>query len=272
MQPDDPRHGTKAGRSQHHRDGEEACQACKDADNTEGRRRRKRKQQGLIYRRPIGDTLHAQLVDLRSRATYQQLADWSGVSFSQVYRAINDGPTHRVNASTWLRLNNINPAPVATLIGLTRRLQALQRLGYSSPRICAEIGMTLNGIKPLRDGTATGPINHEHRDAIVDLYNRWHMTNPATDTTNQRKSVTRARNHAEAMGWMPPLAWDDIDDETQRPDPGWRPVGNYAADELLTEFEHLRTSGVSVELAAAQLNRTVEAIEKATHRAKKGAA
>jgi hypothetical protein len=50
MAPDDPRHGQLRGYSQHKRDGEEACTACKDACALYERRRRKLKKMGRAYR------------------------------------------------------------------------------------------------------------------------------------------------------------------------------------------------------------------------------
>ena len=79
------------------------------------------------------------------------------------------------------------------------------------------------------------------------------------------------RKIARGRGWLSPLAWDNIDDPNERPT-ATRDHSHYRAAELLSEWDHLRRSGESIEQAARQLGVTVGAIEKAIERAGRDAA
>lgn len=218
MQPDDPRHGSQAGRSQHIRDGEDPCPACIHGDLLAGRRRRKRRSMGHVYRLPVGNQLHERLTDLRDQgATYEQISQWSGVGFGQVYRVLNEGPTHRINTSTWLRLNNIKPLGLLTTVGATRRLRALIAIGYSLPRLVDETGLTINTLMDIRNARKHGPMKHTTKQALADAYDRLSMTPAPSGTAGEKKGRTRALNLAKANRWSPPLAWEAIDDPNERP-------------------------------------------------------
>jgi DNA-directed RNA polymerase specialized sigma24 family protein len=52
--------------------------------------------------------------------------------------------------------------------------------------------------------------------AVDDLYERLWNTAPPQTTTAERDNADRARTAARACGWLPPLAWDDIDTDPER--------------------------------------------------------
>lgn len=100
-------------------------------------------------------------------------------------------------------------------IGSRRRLRALQRLGWTSTAIAAEMGVTRNQIKQLmRRRTYTNRTTHE---AVCAAYDRLSMRLPP-----ESPAVRQLRAYAERRGWPPPLAWDDdeIDDPKARPRKG----------------------------------------------------
>ena len=146
-----------------------------------------------------------------------------------------------------------------------RRVQALQRLGWSVPRIAAVAGLYHQQVYDL-DRYPT--CYRATFDAIERTYAELSMRLPRPDTTGERISVTRARRHAERMGWLPPLTWDDIDDADERPHTG-RELHHYLAAELVAEWRWLESAGESIDQAARQLGVTVGAIEKAIERAGK---
>jgi hypothetical protein len=93
--------------------------------------------------------------------------------------------------------------------GTVRRIQALRRLGYPLSHIAPLLGVTKQRVNQIGTQART----RVHRDMAVrvaGVYDRLSMTLGPDD---------RARRHAEAQGWPPPLAWDDdeIDDPRARP-------------------------------------------------------
>lgn len=107
-----------------------------------------------------------------------------------------------------LRRQEGRPGLVPAL-GTVRRLQALQAIGYGYPRLAIETGISE---KTLRNPTYRGQwVYRVTADAVATVYERLCMT--PLDGPYARRS----RNMAAAKGWMPPLAWDDIDDPDERP-------------------------------------------------------
>lgn len=218
MHATDPRHGSQAGFSQHARDNEPPCHPCHRADIIASRRRRKRRDQGLLYRRPIGHELHTHLAELRATgATYQNIADWAGIANGHAWRICNSTPDALINAATWLALANMQPTQPITNVGLTRRIRALYAMGYSGRVQAAAMGITPTWLGAIRDAEQLGSPTKAVRRNIVAVYDRLHMHHAPTDTSGQRKGATRARNHAAANGWASPLAWENIDDPAETP-------------------------------------------------------
>lgn len=130
-------------------------------------------------------------------------------------------------------------------IGSQRRVQALQRLGYSRDRICREIGYTDNGsIAYLMRAETMLAVTAAK---IAEAYERLSMTIPETS------GAVRARTWAARNGYAPPLAWDDgtIDDPDAKP-AGMGSGAHHAltrGDELL----HLAHHGETLETACTKL-------------------
>lgn len=147
-----------------------------------------------------------------------------------------------------------------------RRLQALQRLGWSIPALARHLGVKHQVLYSIgRQPT----VYRSTFERVAALYEELSMTLPPTETMSQRIAASKARNHAIRRGWAPPLAWDDIDSLGEQPATGWRPVRNRKPDELFAELDHLTSLGISEWQAAQQLGITVNAIEKARERAGK---
>ena len=98
--------------------------------------------------------------------------------------------------------------------GTHRRIRALGRIGYSRNRIAqlagrseAWVGNVLR-VKKVTPATA---------QVVRDLYDLVSMRPAVGVTKDERAAVTKARRYAEAMGYPPPLAWDDIDNRLERP-------------------------------------------------------
>lgn len=110
---------------------------------------------------------------------------------------------------------------VVPTIGTRRRLQALVALGHDFARLGEALGMSRAGAH----AHATRPKDHVRATTaakVASLYEAWSMTLPPSTTTAEKKAVSYARTVARRHGWVPPLAWDDIDTDADpvatRPD------------------------------------------------------
>lgn len=99
----------------------------------------------------------------------------------------------------------------APAIGATRRLRALMAMGYSARSVSLQTGISQQELGYLLAGKRKR-LSASRCSAIADLYERLAM-HPAPSS----REASRARNRAAQAGWMPPLAWDDIDSPRERP-------------------------------------------------------
>ena len=98
-------------------------------------------------------------------------------------------------------------------IGSIRRIRALQALGWTHEDL---------GIRAGRGRTWSAAVcrrKYVSRATAADVaavYDALAMATPPAATDEQASLVRRARRHATAQGWPPPLAWDD--DDIDNPD------------------------------------------------------
>ncbi|WP_109527168.1 MULTISPECIES: hypothetical protein [Nocardia] len=130
---------------------------------------------------------------------------------------IADGTTQRVwqdNARRILAVTH-HPHPAqhfVLTIGFTRRYRALTAIGWPSAYIAERIGVS--GKNRLNSIAAQPAVTYRTWSAMRDLYDELSGT-PGPS----RRSIADGRRHK----YMPPLAWDDIDDPRAQPD--WAAVG-----------------------------------------------
>lgn len=114
------------------------------------------------------------------------------------------------------RLARLNGGLAVPALGAKRRLQALLRLGWSSHRIAAEAGLShRNHVWRILNGQKGKPTVWIQRDTdkwVREVYDRLSMQIP------EGRYVARTRAYAERMGYLPPLAWIDIDDPDEHPE------------------------------------------------------
>lgn len=108
---------------------------------------------------------------------------------------------------------HVNPA------GTVRRLKALTAVGIGRREIAERLGVSERAVQLLRN-TKAPIVRLETARRVAALYDElW-------DAQRTGRVATAARSHARAAGWSPPLAWDDIDDPTEKPSIGaHRPTG-----------------------------------------------
>lgn len=160
----------------------------------------------------------------------------------------------------------LSPKPING-IGARRRIQALATLGWSLRHLSLELGWSQDRLWLFlmeRDGTNVSPKNHAK---ICALYDRlWDRVPPRT-TKGERIVYTRTILRAKRYGWLPALAWDDIDDPDETPDYHTQPARRMTDAERLAEYGHLWASGVPEEQIAAKLGLSVGGLRKALDKA-----
>lgn len=156
------------------------------------------------------------------------------------------------------RLSDAPPRKVSSR-GVRRRIEALRALGWTEPQLCAEMGIRFP--QAVRNWTHSETVTTRTYDKVAALYERLSMTPPPAG-----KAAEYARTVGRRNGFVPPLGWDDIDNDPEPADMG-STRKTWPAAELAAEVAHLLSMGESVEQAARRLGLTTDAIEKAHERA-----
>lgn len=151
------------------------------------------------------------------------------------------------------KLRSINGPTKVSTTGAIRRLRALATMGWSLQDVATEMGVEL--------GSSVGGLSQREtitrtvHDRIAAAYDRLH-TKPGPSP--------RSRRYAQREGWAPPLAWDDdtIDDPNAKPN-----LGEAARGLDLDEWWFLVQGGEYAERAALRCGVTIDAVERAAHRA-----
>jgi hypothetical protein len=146
-----------------------------------------------------------------------QLAGLSVGHIRQLAETCHDGrpTTQRVRPSTATRvlgidIDNVSRAPRSLVdgIGTRRRLQALVAIGWPVELLAEDLGRRPGSLR--RSMTSQSVTARTARDVAALYQCLWNFSPPRT-TDRQRAAADAARAHAAAQGWLPPLAWDDID-------------------------------------------------------------
>jgi DNA-binding NarL/FixJ family response regulator len=87
---------------------------------------------------------------------------------------------------------------------------------------------------------------------VASLYQRLWSSSPPLATDEQQAAADAARAYAEAQGWLPPLAWDDIDTEATPPAPPAEVVRRNDIDEIAVECALAGDGVVYDDLTAAE--------------------
>lgn len=92
-------------------------------------------------------------------------------------------------------------------LGSRRRLQALAVIGWSVEELGAQSGVKFTTLAAIQRG-ATDGITALRAATVAALW---------SDLSGTRGPSTEATRRALAKGWLPPAAWDDIDDPHETP-------------------------------------------------------
>jgi len=156
-----------------------------------------------------------------------QIAKLAGLSPGHVRGFVHPdragkAPFARVRPETAQRLLRVSPsvasrAPASHVdaTGTRRRLQALVTIGWPQSWLAHELGRSATNLRRSMNGESVTVATARQ---VSELYERLWDTAPVGTTRMDHAAIDAARTNAIARGWLPPLAWDDIDADPA-PDP-----------------------------------------------------
>ena len=114
-----------------------------------------------------------------------------------------------------IRIDHANRAPRSHVVatGTRRRLQALVAVGWPHDELAARLGRSSAG---LRRSMLSDSVTAQTAQDVSALYEQLWNLRPPQSTSDERAAADDARTFATERGWLPPLAWDDIDTDPDR--------------------------------------------------------
>lgn len=110
--------------------------------------------------------------------------------------------------------STLAPGTSVAARGAQRRIEALVARGWCLSRIAAVLGISPSNLAALLE---RGFIQLGTKRKLVELYERLWNVAPPRQTRADAVSYTRAIHMAQDRGWLPPMAWDDIDTDEAPP-------------------------------------------------------
>lgn len=138
---------------------------------------------------------------------------------------------------------------MTTRVGLTRRLQALRAVGWSTAQLARLTGLTIATINHILTDDET-PLRADTRHAILDAYRLAQHRLPPNPTAATQALIVQRRNAAAAAGWATPWAWHDIDTD---PRPRSMRLKRGCDTQPLDDAIHLLRLGVHPEIVADRM-------------------
>ena len=237
------------------------CHPCTDAYRTYQRTYYRKRAYGTWQPYTDAEPVRQHIENLRTNGIgIDRIAEHAGLPLTSVSGLIyNLGPGHprrkRIRPETAAKILAIRPEHVQPGVidatGTHRRIQALAALGWPLKQLGPHLGVAPETV---------GRLLRQQRvylttaNKVAGLYGRLWNTRPE-DHGIRPTSAVRARQHAQKKGWVPPAAWDDIDDPGEQPQGViGKPLGR---DELAAirreEIRHLAGFGIPAEQIAARL-------------------
>jgi len=109
--------------------------------------------------------------------------------------------------------------PYVDAAGTRRRLQGLMYIGVPLAYLAGRLGMSAEGLRPKI--TRYRKVTPATAAKVAALSRELHCRPLPEETPQERRLADRTRRHARRMGWVPVVAWDEIDDPDAVPVPGW---------------------------------------------------
>lgn len=253
------------------------CRPCRDAHTAYARHRHKLLAYGTWEGLHDATPVIAHLQQLRAAGMgYRRIAELADVDDQLVGRLLF-GRRRRTNLRQQTHLSAANarallavhpdplPGAYVPAIGVHRRVQALNAIGWSDRRIALDLGLIPgNFASMMRQPLVT---HRRHLD-VVALYERLWATTPPQATRYERQGVIRTLNRARKNGYPPPMAWDDdtIDDPNATP-AGLDDDTTSRRTVLVEDVADLVHQGATVDAACARLNIKRTTLQRTLYRA-----
>jgi len=211
---------------------------------------------------------------------YKRVAQLAGFKSSTPVRTIiwgrqDPGPRYgemqkRVKRETAEKILAIQPtienmaggAKVPAL-GTHRRIKALVARGWSLSKLARRLDMELGNFWTLLQRDQVLAATHRR---MVEIYEDLWDQEPPHDEWHSKAAYTRTLNYARKRHWLPPLAWDDIDDPAEHPELEVVKQGRATADEVLDDVEFLLAGGEAPLQVAAIVGRKPATLAKLAER------
>ncbi len=152
---------------------------------------------------------------------HERVAELSGVSVHTIRNfrwTRSSGLMMRAIAERILKvepsIDNVAGHRHVDATGARRRLQALTAIGWTQHRLGEVLGIPAHRVCGLLRAERIQADTYRAIARVYELY--WDVPAPAV-TAHQRVAADAARRLAERNGWVPPLAWDDIDTDPRVP-------------------------------------------------------
>jgi hypothetical protein len=139
--------------------------------------------------------------------------------------------------------------------GVRRRIQALVAIGYTWERIDDELGEISRQSEKWAAGDTAYVFPATYKK-VAEVYERLCMTFPPETTPAEKRAASRSRNRARRLGWVPPLAWLNIDDRNEHP------ANTYTPTDRATQLADLDELHTGISEVCAHLNITRETLQK----------
>lgn len=158
------------------------------------------------------------------------IASATGIPTSTISKALKRGQAWQWGAHHAAAIVNHGDPTEGQIgtTGSTRRLRALAALGWTLDALADHTGVGFTTLAAVRAGTTTR-LGVALAATIDRAYAELSMIPGGS---------APARAYAAGQGWVPPLAWDDIDDPGERPKLGRRGPG-HPHGTTVEDLEHL---------------------------------
>ncbi len=238
------KHGTHSGYNIHKQRGEDACDACLEANRAYHRDRYRATK--VKNRRPDKAIDHIRTL-LANGATLRGIAAEAGMNTRHI-GAVYRGEHAWIWPETEARILavSIGWSQHIPAAGTIRRIQALRRIGWTCDDIGARLGISAQATHGILNRKR---VSRDMAARVADVYDALSMVPGPSRILAKR---------AEARGALPPLAWDDdtIDDPA-----AWADLGSdvddtadpVAVDRLLTGHLDWRQASDADRLEAGRI-------------------
>lgn len=208
------------------------CTECRAMQTARARQRNKLKaygrfDTGLVDAQPVRD--HVAMLQA-SGMGWKRIAEVSGVGKTAVSQLIygrkgsNKDPRKgevlkRFGRDKAEKLFAVQPeisllrdGALIDSTGFRRRVQALVALGWSLSKIASRLGMEVSNMTSALKRDVVRKSTHDAASALFDEL--WNVQPPRAGHRD-KIAYSRSKRLARERGWVPPLAWDDIDRDVE---------------------------------------------------------